>query len=218
MSKALFLLITFVSFFTFGEEVKSSSSKLSFECKAIKDNVIPINKLSDIKGDGHLLLDEPSRSGKKQINQKFLKVTGNISYISVDNSTRVHVDCLVPKSNYVHVRVVKPEWLTSRKGWVKADVLTASLSLNSSDTTQEKNKDRYVVTYDTRKTYESQTVEFVKTKAAFCGSGAVRGIRGKGTLKVFNPDKTMTVELFPCSDEIQVKLPDGRVLYLREAI
>ena len=74
------------------------------------------------------------------------------------------------------------------------------------------------MTYDSRSTYETQTVEFVNTKAAFCGSGAVRGVRGKGTLKVFNPDKTMTVELIPCTDEITVKLPDGRVLYLREAI
>ena len=206
-------------FFTLGNEVKSSNrSKLSKECKAIKDDVIAINKLSDIKGDAHFLLEEPSRSGEKIINQKYLKVSGNISYESVDYSTRVHVDCLAPKSNYAFVRVVKPEWLTHWKGWVKADVLTASLSSNSSDTAQSENKDRYVVTYDTRKTYETQTVEFVKTKAAFCGSGAVRGVRGKGTLKVFNPDKTMTVELIPCTDEITVKLPDGRVLYLREAI
>ena len=80
------------------------------------------------------------------------------------------------------------------------------------------NKNKYVVIFDTRKTYQSQTVEFVKTKAAFCGSDQVRGIRGKGTLKVFNPDKTMQVEVFPCVDETQIKLPDGRALHLRKAI
>ena len=97
-------------FFTLGNEVKSSNrSKLSKECKAIKDDVIAINKLSDINGDGHFLLEEPSRSGKKIINQKYLKVSGNISYESVDYSTRVHVDCLAPKSNYAFVRVVNPE-------------------------------------------------------------------------------------------------------------
>ena len=36
--------------------------------------------------------------------------------------------------------------------------------------------------------------------------------------EVFNPDKTMQVEVFPCVDETQIKLPDGRALHLRKAI
>ena len=55
-----------------------------------------------------------------------------------------------------------------------------------------------VLSDSAEKKISAKTVEFIKTKAAFCGTGQVRGIRGKGTLKVFNPDKTMQVEVFPC--------------------
>ena len=47
---------------------------------------------------------------------------------------------------------------------------------------------------------------------------AIVRISGKGTLKVFNPDKTMQVEVFPCVKETEIKLPDGRALHLRKAI
>ena len=40
----------------------------------------------------------------------------------------------------------------------------------------------------------------------------------EGTLKVFNPNKTMQVEVFPCVKETEIKLPDGRALHLRKAI
>ena len=215
MSKIILFIITLVSFSTFGNEVKSSS-KLPTQCKATK-NAIAINKLSDVKGSEHYLLSQPSKSGEKFINQKWYKSSGNISYWSIDYSTRVYVYCLTPNKKYAFVRIVEPDWLTNRKGWVKANSLTASLTPSNANVSED-NKDKYVVTFDTRNTYQSQTVEFIKTKAAFCGSGQVRGIRGKGTLKVFNPDKTMQVEVFPCSDDIQVKMPDGRVLHLRKAI
>ncbi len=215
MSKIILFIITLVSFSTFGNEVKSSS-KLPTQCKAAK-NAIAINKLSDVKGSEHYLLSQPSKSGEKFINQRWYKSSGNISYWSIDYSTRVYVHCLSSNKKYAFVRIVEPDWLTNRKGWVKAKSLTTSLTPSSANASED-NKDKYVVTFDTRNTYQSQTVEFVKTKAAFCGSGQVRGIRGKGTLKVFNPDKTMQVEVFPCSDDIQVKMPDGRVLHLRKAI
>ena len=118
---------------------------------------------------------------------------------------------------YFKNKCVNASYINHRKGWVKAKSLTTSLIPSDLNASKD-NKDKYVVTFDTRKTYQSQTVEFIKTKAAFCGSGTVRGIRGKGTLKVFNPDKTMQVEVFPCVDETQIKLPDGRALHLRKAI
>ena len=46
------------------------------------------------------------------------------------------------------------------------------------------NKDKYVIKFDTKKIYRSQTVEFVKTKEAFWGSGQVRFIKGKDTLQI----------------------------------
>ena len=215
MSKFLLFIITLASFFTLGNEVKSSS-RLTPECKAV-DDAIAINKLSDVQGSEHYLLDKPSKSGEKFINQRWYKNSGNISYWSIDYSTRVYVHCVTSDKKYAFVGIVKPDWLTNRKGWVKANSLTTSLTTSDSNASKD-NKNKYVVTFDTRKTYQSQTVEFVKTKAAFCGSGQVRGIRGKGTLKVFNPDKTMQVEVFPCVDETQIKLPDGRALHLRKAI
>lgn len=215
MSKFLLFIITLASFFTLENEVKSSS-RLTPECKAVED-AIAINKLSDVTGSEHYLLDKPSKSGEKFINQRWYKNSGNISYWSIDYSTRVYVHCVTSDKKYAFVGIVEPDWLTNRKGWVKANSLTTSLITSDSNASKD-NKNKYVVTFDTRKTYQSQTVEFVKTKAAFCGSGQVRGIRGKGTLKVFNPDKTMQVEVFPCVDETNIKLPDGRVLYLRKAL
>ena len=201
----------------FGSEVKSSTN-LPTQCKAAK-NPIAINKLSDVKQTKkeEYLLTQPSKSGEKQLNMKYYNLTGNKSYESIDYSTRVYVHCLTSDKKYAFVRVTEPDWLTHRKGWVKAKSLTASLTPNNPNASED-NKNKYVVTYDTRSKYQGQTVEFIKTKAAFCGSGQVRGIRGKGTLKVFNPDKTMQVEVFPCVKETEIKLPDGRALHLRKAI
>ena len=215
-SKFFFLLLTLASFSTFGNEVKSSS-KLPAQCKAAED-VITINKLSDVKGEKeYYLLTQPSRSGDKILNQKYYNATGRKGYQQIDYSTRVYVHCATSNKKYAFVRIVNPDWLTHHKGWVKAKSLTASLTPSSANASED-NKNKYVVTYDTRSKYQGQTVEFIKTKAAFCGSGAIRGIRGKGTLKVFNPNKTMQVEVFPCVKETEIKLPDGRALHLRKAI
>ena len=216
-SKFFFLLLTLASFSVFGSEVKSSS-KLPTQCKAAED-AIAINKLSDVKKTKkeEYLLTQPSRSGEKTLNMKYFNATGNKSYESIDVSTRVYVHCLTSDRKYAFVRVTEPDWLTHRKGWVKAKSLTASLTPSSANASED-NKNKYVVTYDTRSKYQGQTVEFIKTKAAFCGSGQVRGIRGKGTLKVFNPNRTFQVEVFPCVKETEIKLPDGRALHLRKAI
>ena len=193
-------------------EVKSSSN-LPTQCKAV-ENPIPINKLSDVKGKTEYLLTQPSKKAEKYINQKWYQLSGEISYEGIDYSTRVYVHCLSPNKKYAFVRVTEPSHVNHRKGWVRAKVLTASLTSETSDF----NKDEYVVILDTRDTYLSKKVELVINKAPSCGLGTVRGVRGKGTLKVFNPNKTMQVEIFPCLDNIQVKLPDGRALHLRKSI
>ena len=215
MSKFLLFIITLASFSTFGNEVKSSS-KLPTQCKAA-ENAIAINKLSDVKGSEHYLLTQPSKSAEKFINQRWYKSSGNISYWSIDYSTRVYVHCLTPNKKYAFVKIVEPDWLTNRKGWVNANSLTASLTASNANASED-NKNKYVVTSDTRSKYQGQTVEFIKTKAAFCGSGQVRGIKSKGTLKVFNPDRTMQVEVFPCVKQTEIKLPDGKALHLRKSI
>ena len=216
-TKFFSLVIALASFSVFGNEVKSSSN-LNAQCKAV-DNAIAINKLSDVKKtkNTEYLLTKPTKSGEKQLNMKYYNLTGNKSYEGIDYSTRVYVHCLTSDKKYAFVRVTEPSYVNHRKGWVKAKVLTASLTPSNGNVSED-NKNKYVVTFDTRKKYQGQTVEFIKTKAEFCGSGQVRGIRGKGTLKVFNPDKTMQVEVFPCVDETQIKLPDGRALHLRKAI
>ena len=215
-TKFFSLVLTLASFSIVGNEVKSSS-KLPAQCKAT-DNAISINKLSDVKGENeYYLLTKPSKSGEKILNQKYYDATGRVGYQQIDYSTRVYVHCLTPNKEYAFVKIVDPSWLTHHKGWVKSNSLTASLVASRADVTED-NKNKYVVTFDTRNKYQGQTVEFIKTKAAFCGSAAIRGIRGKGTLKVFNPDKTMQVEVFPCVKETEIKLPDGRALHLRKAI
>ena len=216
-TKFFSLVLALASFSVLGNEVKSSS-KLPTQCKAV-ENPIAINKLSDVKETKkeEYLLTQPSKTGEKTLNIKYFNATGNISYESIDYSTRVYVHCLTSDKKYAFVRVTEPHWLTHRKGWVKAKSLTASLTPSNPNAVED-NKNKFVVTYDTRSKYQGQTVEFIKTKAAFCGSGQVRGIRGKGILKVFNPDKTMGVEVFPCVKETEIKLPDGRVLHLRKAI
>ena len=165
----------------------------------------------------HYLLTQPSKSAEKFINQRWYKSSGNISYWSIDYSTRVYVHCLTPNKKYAFVKIVEPDWLTNRKGWVNANSLTASLTASNANASED-NKNKYVVTYDTRSKYQGQTVEFIKTKAAFCGSGQVRGIKSKGTLKVFNPDRTMQVEVFPCVKQTEIKLHDGKALHLRKSI
>ena len=211
------LALTLVSISVFGNEVKSSSN-LPAQCKAV-DNAIAINKLSDVKQTKktEYLLTQPSKKAEKYINQKWYQISGEVSYEGIDYSTRVYVHCLTSDKKYAFVRVTEPSYVNHRKGWVQSKVLTSSLTPSNGNVSQD-NKNKYVVTFDTRKKYQGQTVEFIKTKAEFCGSGQVRGIRGKGTLKVFNPDKTMQVEVFPCVDETQIKLPDGRALHLRKAI
>ena len=212
MKRLVLPLLAALALPTAVNEVKSSSN-FPFQCKAV-ENPIPINKLSDVKGKTEYLLTQPSKKAEKYINQKWYQLSGEVSYEGIDYSTRVYVHCLSSNKKYAFVRVTEPSHVSHRKGWVRTKVLTASLTAEASDF----NKDEYVVILDTRDTYLSQKVEFVINKAPLCGSGTVKGVRGKGTLKVFNPNKTMQVEIFPCLNNIQVKLPDGRALHLRKSI
>lgn len=196
-------------------------SQLSAECQSQKNSgVKPIEKESDITGSDHFLLDQPGPDGAKKVNYKATSALGETQYVSVDYSTRVFVECLVPGNSYAYVRVVQPDYLNEHRGWVPSSILTANLSDNQAGNSTATQTNRYVVTSDTRDTYNAQEVEFKETSPATCGSGTTPGIRGAGELKVFSPPQTMSVEVVPCSmtDETMVKLPDGRVLYLRKAL
>ncbi len=100
----------------------------------------------------HYLLTQPSKSAEKFINQRWYKSSGNISYWSIDYSTRVNVHCLTPNKKYAFVKIVEPDWLTNRKGWVNANSLTASLTASNANASED-NKNKYVVTSDTRSKY-----------------------------------------------------------------
>ncbi len=196
-------------------------SKLSAECQSQKNSGVKLlEKVSDIKGSGHFLLDQPGPDGAKKVNYKATSALGKTHYLSVDSSTRVFVECLVPGNNYAYVRVVQPDYLSQHRGWVPSSILTANLLDKQLGDSIAPQTNMYVVTSDTRDTYNAQEVKFKETSPATCGSGATPGIRGTGELKVFSPPQTMSVEVVPCSmtDETIVKLSDGRVLYLRKAL
>lgn len=195
-------------------------ASLSAECQSERPSGAQlIEKESDITGSEHYLLARPASGAEKKINNKATSALGETQYLSVDNSTRVFVECLLPSSNYAYVRVVNPDYLQEHRGWVTASALTANLSNDAPATSSASNQ--YLVTSDTRDTYQEQKVEFEVLSPAKCGGNGVVGVRGEGTLKIFNPPQTMQVIIFPdCgeTDETMVKLPDGRVLYLRKVI
>lgn len=196
-------------------------SLLSAECQSeASSGAVPVEKSSDVSGSGHFLLDTPSESGRKKVNQKATRILGETHYVSIDYSTRVFVECFIPGKDYAYVRVEQPSHLIEHRGWVPSSVLTIRLSSSSQSTSNNKTKDSYVVVGDTRGKYEEQSVQFTQKTPAICGTAGRRGVRGSGTLKVFTPPETMQVEVFPCSDEdlIHIKLPDGRVLDLRKSI
>jgi len=195
-------------------------ASLSAECQSERASGAQlIDKESDVTGSEHYLLARPEVGAERKINNKATSALGETQYLSIDNSTRVFVECLLPSSNYAYVRVVNPDYLQEHRGWVNASALTANLSKDAPATSSAPNQ--YLVTSDTRDTYQEQKVDFEVLSPAKCGGNGVMGVRGEGTLKIFNPPQTMQVVIFPdCgeSDETMIKLPDGRVLYLRKAL
>jgi len=193
---------------------------LSAECQSERASGAQlIEKESDVKGVEHYLLAGPESVAEKKINNKATSALGETHYLSIDNSTRVFVECLLPSTNYAYVRVVNPDFLQEHRGWVNASALTANLKNDAPATSSAPNQ--YLVTSDTRDTYQEQKVEFEVLSPAQCGGNGVAGVRGEGTLKIFNPPQPMQVVIFPdCgeTDETMIKLPDGRVLYLRKAL
>jgi len=195
-------------------------ASLSAECQSERASGAQlIEKESDVTGSEHYLLAKPAASAERKINNTATNALGETHYVSIDNSTRVFVECLLPSTNYAYVRVVNPDYLQEHRGWVDASALTANLKNDAPATSSAPNQ--YLVTSDTRDTYQEQKVEFEVVSPAKCGGNGVMGVRGEGTLKIFNPPQTMQVVIFPdCgeTDETMIKLPDGRVLYLRKAI
>lgn len=193
---------------------------LSAECQSERaSGAQPVEKESDVTGSEHYLLARPEASAERKVNNKATNALGETHYLSIDNSTRVFVECLLPSTNYAYVRVVSPDYLQEHRGWVDASSLTANLLTDAPPSSSASNQ--YLVTSDTRDTYQEQKVEFDVVSEAQCGGNGVAGVRGAGTLKIFNPPQTMQVVIFPdCgeTDETMVKLPDGRVLYLRKAL
>ena len=195
-------------------------STLSAECQSERNSGAQlVEKQSDVTGSEHYLLARPEAGAERKINNKATSVIGETTYLSIDNSTRVFVECLLPSNNYAYVRVVNPDYLQEHRGWVNASSLTANLKNDAPATSSASNQ--YFVTNDTRDTYQEQKVEFEVISPAKCGVNGLAGVRGEGTLKIFNPPQTMQVIIFPdCgeTDETMVKLPDGRVLYIRKGI
>jgi hypothetical protein len=195
-------------------------ASLSAECQSERASGAQlIEKESDVTGSEHYLLSRPEAGAEKKINNKATSALGETQYLSIDQTTRVFVECLLPSTNYAYVRVVSPDFLQEHRGWVNASALTANLSNDAPAISSAPNQ--YLVTSDTRDTYQEQKVEFEVLSPAKCGGNGVVGVRGEGTLKIFNPPQTMQVVIFPdCgeSDETMIKLPDGRVLYLRKAL
>jgi len=195
-------------------------ASLSAECQSERASGAQlIEKESDVTGSEHYLLARPEVSAERKINNTATNALGETHYVSIDNSTRVFVECLLPSTNYAYVRVVNPDYLQEHRGWVDASALTAKLKNDAPTSISAPNQ--YLVTSDTRDTYQEQKVEFEVVSPAKCGGNGVMGVRGEGTLKIFSPPQTMQVVIFPdCgeTDETMIKLPDGRVLYLRKAI
>jgi len=229
-SKILLIPIKLLLVFNLCPIVEASDDNKSFsnaptECKKQKDKgAVLIGKLSDIKGGSsdskQKLRIGPSPTSKKKINVKASKNFNTTIYQSVLGA-RVYVECYIPSSGFAFVRLVKPDYLTHHNGWIDSSILSASMKGSKVKTSQSKNNNWYEVTYDTRDTYTGQTVELIKKKAPFCGNASIRGEKGKGYLTFLKSSRGMSVIIEPCmpdKEEPAVKLPDGRVLYLRKSI
>ena len=133
--------------------IEERFASLSAECQSERTSGAQlIEKESDVTGSEHYLLARPESGAEKKINNKATSALGETQYLSIDNSTRVFVECLLPSSNYAYVRVVNPDFLHEHRGWVNASALTANLSKDAPTTSSAPNQ--YLVTSDTRDTYQ----------------------------------------------------------------
>ena len=75
----------------------------------------------------------------------------------------------------------------------------------------------YTVEMDTRDLYDGEQVKLNVTKKPVCGDQTSngRGIKGAGMLESPFEGKPIAVVVEPCMDNPAVKLPDGRVLFLK---
>jgi hypothetical protein len=72
-----------------------------------------------IGAQGHDLLTAPG--GNKIVNEKATSIIGSPVYQSIDNSTKVQVQCL--DGTWARVQITHPAWLTAHGGWVPISAL-----------------------------------------------------------------------------------------------
>ena len=96
-----------------------AASKFSCERGAPADGAIV-----DVLGaDGHDLHKAPK--GEKIINQKATRILGETHYQSIDNTTKVQVQCL--DGDWAKVAITAPDYLRDQEGWVERSALAEPL-------------------------------------------------------------------------------------------
>jgi len=72
-----------------------------------------------IGADSHNLRRKPE--GDRILNEKATSIIGSPVYQSIDNSTKVQVQCI--DGSWARVQITSPEWLKQQGGWVKVTAL-----------------------------------------------------------------------------------------------
>ncbi len=101
----------------------SKSSSPSYACETgspANGDIVQV-----IGADSQDLLTKPG--GNKILNEKATGIIGAPVYQSIDNSTKVQVQCI--DGAWTRVQVITPEWLAHQQGWVR----TAALALDTAD-------------------------------------------------------------------------------------
>ncbi|MBX9862407.1 MAG: hypothetical protein K2Y42_06595 [Hyphomicrobium sp.] len=76
-----------------------------------------------IGADSHPLRKKPN--GETIVNEKATAIIGSTVYQSIDNSTKVQVQCR--DGDWIRVQITDPDWLKHQVGWVQAGVLAFKL-------------------------------------------------------------------------------------------
>lgn len=76
-----------------------------------------------IGAEGHDLRSSPE--GDKIVNRKATKALGETHYQTIDNTTKVQVQCI--EGDWARIQITSPEWLISQKGWVERTALALPL-------------------------------------------------------------------------------------------
>ena len=92
-----------------------------FQCES--GSVADGAEVEVLGADGHPLRAKPN--GDKIVNQKASSALGSIQYQTIDNSTKVQIQCL--DGDWAKVKITSPDWLTSQKGWVERGALAMPL-------------------------------------------------------------------------------------------